>query len=138
MYYNNFTALAALLAACLTLTTPVLAHDKPHGQNKNNQSKGSSGGKSQGAHKHYEFRIETSLRLPEFWVPSANRKVQNVLNLIHKPGQKPHNAAYMQALRGGHQVDGVYGVEEVDITDTGMICHTSGRILNPSIPRRPK
>ena len=129
MYYTNFAALAAILSTCLTLTTPVLSHDHPNQQkNKSSQAHGNGNGHGNGknkggGHKHYEFRIETSFRLSEFWVPSADKQVQNVLNLARKPGARPHNAAYLQALRGGHQVDGVYGVEEVDVTDTGMIFH---------------
>lgn len=101
-YFSNFAALAALLTTCLSIATLTDAHD---GRGRN-------------------FKIQP-YKPPHFWVPSPNIKAQHVLNMRRKPGQKPHNAAYLQALKQGVQVEGVYGTEEVDVTDTGLVFATS-------------
>ena len=103
MYYSNIAAITTVLTTCLSLTTPTLAHDQ-----KSNTKGGGGGG----------FTIKQQ-SLPDFWVPSRNEKVQNVLQMKRRPGAKPINSKYVQALRSGKQVDGVYGSEEIDVTDTG-------------------
>ena len=108
MYYTNLAGLTTLLTTYLSLATPTFAHDRHHGNGKGN------------SHGHGGFKIEP-LKLHDFWVPSANKPVQSILNLKRKPGAKPHNAKYLQALRRGNAVDGVYGSEEIDVTDTGTL-----------------
>ncbi|KAG8528359.1 uncharacterized protein KY384_007277 [Bacidia gigantensis] len=98
MYSSTTATLSALLISCLSLSGLATTHT-------------------------HQFHTST-YKLPNYWVPSANQKTQNVLNLKHKPDAKPHNQGYLQALRNGSQVNGVFGYEEVDVTANGLVFAT--------------
>ena len=98
MYSPAIAASTAILLLWISLVTPSLAsRGQHHGQN--------------------QFRLET-YRPSSFWVPSPNRLAQNVLSMQRRPG-RPASDGYMKSLRKGGQVDGVYGFEEVDVTERG-------------------
>ena len=96
MYLTSVAASTSLLVSCIIFffTTPSLG---TRGRN--------------------HFRIEP-YRPTSFWVPSPDKQAQNVLSMRRRPGSAT-SAAYMQSLRRGNQVNGVYGYEDLDTTERG-------------------
>ncbi|KAL9099605.1 MAG: hypothetical protein Q9163_004912 [Psora crenata] len=117
----------ALLVSYISLATPSLAtqshnhtqsrnHTQSHGQIHNNGHVKS----------HNPFRLEP-YSPTSFWVPSPNQIAQNVLSMRGREGI-PASAAYMKSLRSGSEAKGVYGYEEVDVTERGLVFATEVQI----------
>ena len=66
----------------------------------------------------FTFEIHS---LDNFWVPSEHIEVSFVLPLRRKAGAQPVALRYLASLRNGKQTNGVFGQEEIDVTDTGML-----------------
>ena len=81
----------------------------------------------------FTFQIHS---LDNYWVPSSNIRVDFVLQLRRKPGAQPVALRYLQQLRGGKHNNGVFGQEEIDVTDTGMPFHSLKRPHLPPLPSR--